>query len=204
MNKRIPEPEDIALTSSEFLERLRGEYKREVRREHNKVVFYKEPQKYRKMGLNEYLEKDKESQEEMVIPRMNEGELEMLAREANVSISMDKFNRDPGIMILLVRGTTTGIESFREKMEYIHNKLSGSIQTDKEVKVLDVPPEAEDLVIGRNGTNIYRLQKDFKIIIRVIDGSRGGSKALAISGGDKDQVQKACSHITDIIYRGIN
>lgn len=204
MDKEISEPEDVVLTSNEFLEELKGKYKKEVRREHNKIIFAREPLKYRKMGLNEYLEKDRESQEEMVIPKMNVRELMMLGQEANVSISIDKFNKDPGIMVLLVRGTITGIESFREKMEYAHNKLPGNIQADGEVKVLDIPPESEDLVIGRNGMNIYKLQKDFKIIIRVIDGNRNGLKALVISGDDKDQVQEACNHVMSLIYRDIN
>ncbi|AFN82785.1 hypothetical protein EROM_040150 [Encephalitozoon romaleae SJ-2008] len=204
MDKEIPEPKDIALTSNEFLEYLKGKYKKEVRREHNKIIFAREPLKYRKMGLNEYLEKDRESQEEIVIPKMNMSELMILGQEANVSISIDKFNKDPEIMVLLVRGTITGIESFREKMEYIHNKLPGNIQTDGEVKVLDIPPESEDIVIGKNGVNIYKLQKDFKIIIRVIDGNRSGIKALVISGDDKSQVQEACNHVINLIYRNVN
>ncbi|CAD25207.1 hypothetical protein [Encephalitozoon cuniculi GB-M1] len=203
MDREIPEPDDIRLTSREFLNELRGEYKKEIVREHNRIVFSRDPLKYRKMGLNEYLEKDVESQEEIVVPKTDRGKLANLAQEANVSIKIDGLNRDPNIMILLVRGTLTAMRSFREKMEHMHNKLPEGIHVDGEVKVLDIPSGTEDVVIGRNGTNIYRLQRDFKVIARVTDNGRG-SKSLVISGDDRDRVQEACNHVIDMIYKDIN
>ncbi|ADM11305.1 uncharacterized protein Eint_040130 [Encephalitozoon intestinalis ATCC 50506] len=204
MNGEIPEPENISLTSREFLDELRGRYKKEVAREHNRTIFGENPQKYRKMGLNEYLEKDNETQEEIVIPKMNGNELASLAQEANVSIKVDKLNRDPGIIVLLVEGTLTAIKSFKIRMEQIHNKLPGDIYVDGEAKVLDIPSGREDLVIGKNGVNVYKLQKDFKVIARVIDGANSGLKALLISGNDKDRVQEACNYVIDLIYRDFN
>ncbi|KAL7347799.1 KH domain-containing protein [Encephalitozoon intestinalis] len=204
MNGEIPEPENISLTSREFLDELRGRYKKEVAREHNRTIFGENPQKYRKMGLNEYLEKDNETQEEIVIPKMNGNELASLAQEANVSIKVDKLNRDPGIIVLLVEGTLTAIKSFKIRMEQIHNKLPGDIYVDGEAKVLDIPSGREDLVIGKNGVNVYKLQKDFKVIARVIDGVNSGLKALLISGNDKDRVQEACNYVIDLIYRDFN
>lgn len=204
MDRQAPEPEDTRLTSGEFVARLRSECRKEIWREHSRLVFGRDPARYRRMGLNEYMEKDAESAEEIVAPAMDRGEVAALAREAGVSARVDGVNKDPGIVILLVKGTRTAVRSFREALEHIHNRLPGGIQVEGEVRVLDIPAGMDDVAVGRNGTNIYKLQRDFKVIVRVIDGDGSRPKALVVSGDDADRVHEACKHVIGMVHRDAN
>lgn len=194
----IDEPDMIRLSSLEFIDKLNGEYKTELRREYNRVVFSKDPQKYKRMGLNEYLERDIECKEEIVIPLMDKDVLMKLASQADVSIKIDRFNKDPNVMILLANGTRTGIKSLKSKFGTIHNRLPSEMQISGDVSLIDVPVGMEDAVIGRNGVNIYKIQKRFGVTIRTMD--RDVSKVLVISGS-KEKTQDACKYILDIVYK---
>lgn len=197
---KISEPDPIEMSSSEFIGRLRNEYRKEIRREYNRLLFNMDPEKYREMGLNEYLERDTECLEEIVIPAMSREGLLSLAAGTRVEVRIDRHNRDPNIVIMLVSGTRTSIDVFKSKLENIHNKLPGEMQLCGVVRLLDIPRDTEETVVGRNGINIYRIQRRFGVTIRAVDTRTDGPKTLAVSG-DGQKVGDACNHILDMVYR---
>ena len=91
MTDKMTEPEPIKLSSIEFIIKLRDEYKREIRREYNKLLFNKVSSRYKRMGLNEYLEKDIECKEEIVVPIMDREGLLSLAFGSDVSRKMHRL-----------------------------------------------------------------------------------------------------------------
>ncbi|KAM0671921.1 hypothetical protein OCOL_000976 [Ordospora colligata] len=201
--KTIPEPEDICLTSTEFLEVLGSKYKAEIQREYNLVQFSNNPSKYERQGLNAYLEPDTVTQEEIVIPSMHREELERMACESRISVGIDKLNKDPGIMIILVKGTQTAIASFKRLLGSIHNHLPNEIKDTDTFKLIDIPYIMEDSIIGKNGTNIYKIQRDFNVALRIISGEPS-YKTLLVSGENIANVQDACKCIMDILYKNAN
>ncbi|KAH9411677.1 hypothetical protein HK407_04g07860 [Ordospora pajunii] len=199
----IPEPEDMHLVSAEFLQMLGSKYKTEIQREYNLVQFSRNPSKYERLGLNAYLEPDTVSQEEIVIPSMHREELERMACESRISVGIDRHNKDPGIMIILVKGTQTAIASFKRLLGNIHNHLPNEIKDTDTFKLIDIPCAMEDSVIGKNGCNIYRIQRDFNVALR-ITGSEPTRKILLVSGENSASVQGACKCIMDILYKNAN
>lgn len=197
----VEEPAPVKMTSLEFLERLAGDFGREAARQHSRTAFLRDPEKYRRMGLNEFLEKDVQCREEIVLPAMGRDELLGNASRHDVSVRIDRLNKDPGILVILASGTRTGIASFKQRLEEIHSRLPSEMEVSGTVRMLDVPPSMQEAVIGRNGVNIYRIQRRFGVVIRALDRP-DGARLLVVSGAG-EKVQNACSSILDTMYGDI-
>jgi hypothetical protein len=199
MNGEVKEPEPVALTSEEFIEKLHTEYSRDIKRLYNKTIFERDPEKYRRQGLNEYLEREEAVAERMVLPPCSERRLHDMARDSNVSIELLESG-EPEITMVLARGTPASMRYFKRALMDVFIDLPEEMRTSGAFKLLDIPQRLEEKIIGKSGVNVYRIQDEYGVTVRVICLASRSCRALAISG-EAAKVDEACAHVLGIICR---
>jgi hypothetical protein len=197
MNEEIKEPEPITLTAEEFIERLRTEWCMDIRRAYNKILFERNPEKYRRMGLNEHLEREDVVSEKLVLPLCSIRRLQDMAYDSNVSIEVLAID-EPEIIMLLARGTPTNMECFKRAL--LEMSIPDEAKASGAIKFLDLPQNAEESIIGKNGVNVYKIQDEYGVTARIINSS---GKVLAISG-EPARVDSACEHVLSLMYKNLS
>lgn len=195
-------PEDIILTSEELINKLKEDLKNEIRREYNAKIYEKNPLKYKKMGLNKYFEKEMEICKKFVIPANFNIALRNLSKNHNINIREYNNYRDTGIIVFDASGTFSNMEFFEKSLESKCNNFSPE-QNENNVKTkfVDVPNILEEVIIGKHGLNLYKIESNMNVKIRLFnDNNTFKLKTLSISG-EQENVEKACIYISEIIYK---
>ncbi|KAF7684807.1 RNA-binding protein rnc1 [Astathelohania contejeani] len=193
----------IQLTESELLNNLKNSYIKSIIREGNKKKFNENPEKYKRMGLNEYLEDDEKIIHNIIISKdkiikLNRNFILKVKDETYTHISMDTEYKDRDTVMIRIEGTHYNVNRAIGCLQEEVENLPKGMCAQGPVSFVVVPKSRMSKIIGINGFNLANIQEKTgtKIAILPEETDKTNERKLAIHGTE-EQIKKA----KDLLYK---
>ncbi|KAG0437222.1 hypothetical protein DMUE_3811 [Dictyocoela muelleri] len=184
----IDPPENVKLTPKEFLKNLKTSFKSEIEKQLKNDQYKKDPIKYKRLGLNEFLEKSELVTYHIFIPKEQTIKVikiqNFLENEYKCQIRIDIF--DLNVSILIIKGTKENICDLIEKLREIVEDLPDDLKNKGPIMYLSIPLNRLKSVIGVNGQTIEAIRKISNANIKFLEKDK--EQVVAIIGDNHQKI----------------